>query len=270
MSRTYTKAEHLMTVKDLGITYRVHGVDKVILRNVNLSVQNIVRPGMAQGQTVALLGPSGIGKTQLFKAIAGLIPVTTGGAYLNGNETPVQAGQVGVVQQAYPLLSHRTVLGNLEMAARKMGDKGPAEIDRLLAHFDLLDKKKNYPLELSGGQRQRIAIIQQLLCNNHFVLMDEPFSGLDPIAKEKVYESIRATTTAHEHNTVIFTTHDLESAARLADVIWVLGREPGKPGATVVRQIDMIENGLAWETDHNHHPAFWPLVTELYDLFKTL
>ena len=134
----------------------------------------------------------------------------------------------------------------------------------------MLDKKGNYPLELSGGQRQRIAIIQQLLCNNHFLLMDEPFSGLDPIAKERVYETIQAVTTEHEHNTVIFTTHDLESAVRLADEIWVLGREEGKPGATVRARIDMIAKGLAWDKDINNNPAFWPTVKELYALFKTL
>jgi ABC-type nitrate/sulfonate/bicarbonate transport system ATPase subunit len=262
----YTKAERLLTVENVSIAFG----EKVILRDVNLHVDNIVRPGMSQGQTVALLGPSGVGKTQLFRAIAGLLAPSAGTIRLNGEKEPVQAGRIGVVQQAYPLLQHRTVLSNLRLAARSQNGSAAAEIDRLLAHFGLLDKKNSYPLELSGGQRQRIAIIQQLLRNNHFLLMDEPFSGLDPIAKERAYDTIRTVTTAHEHNTVIFTTHDLESAVRLADEIWVLGREEGKVGATVRARIDLIQAGLAWQPDIDNHPAFWPKVQELYALFKTL
>jgi len=179
---------------------------------------------------------------------------------------------VGVVQQSYPLLQHRTVWSNLMLAAGQRYDAKTAveEANRLLDHFGLADKKLSYPVQLSGGQRQRVAIIQQLLCANNFLLMDEPFSGLDVVAKSRVYETIQKVSTAHEYNTVIFTTHDLESAVRLADEVWVLGREEGKPGATVVRRLDLIQRGLAWDPNINKNPAFWPTVNELYDLFKTL
>lgn len=257
--------ERLLTISNLGISYG----PKVVLRDVNLHVDNIVRPNIAQGQTIALIGPSGIGKTQLFKAIAGLLVPTTGGVLITEAQVPVQAGQVGVVQQSYPLLQHRTVIGNLELAARKH-EQPTEQIDRLLSHFSLLDKKKSYPLELSGGQRQRVAVVQQLLCANHFVLMDEPFSGLDPVAKSKMYETIQAVTTEHEHNTVIFTTHDIESAVRLADQVWVLGREEGKIGGTIRACISLIDRGLAWDKNIDQNPAFWPMVQELYALFKTL
>lgn len=75
----HTKQERLMTIENLEISYG----PKVILCDVNLHVDNIVRPGMSQGQTVALLGPSGVGKTQLFKAIAGLLVPTTCGVLIN-------------------------------------------------------------------------------------------------------------------------------------------------------------------------------------------
>lgn len=144
------------------------------------------------------------------------------------------------------------------------------EADRLLTHFGLMDKKDSYPVQLSGGQRQRIAIVQQLLGANNFLLMDEPFSGLDVVAKTRLYETILKVSTTHEHNTVIFTTHDLESAVRLADEIWVLGREEGKPGATVVKRIDLIERGLAWDPNIGKNPTFWRTVQELQELFMTL
>jgi ABC-type nitrate/sulfonate/bicarbonate transport system ATPase subunit len=264
MPRTYARAERLLTIDKLEVRYGA----QIILRDVNLQVDNITRPGLSQGQCVALLGPSGIGKTQLFRAIAGL-QVPFAGSVTLGDGKPVVAGQIGVVQQAYPLLNHRTIMSNLRLAADKHGT--PFErVTHYLEYFELADKVNCYPSQLSGGQRQRIAIIQQLVCSNRTLLMDEPFSGLDPIAKGKVYDTITKVTTEHELNTVIFTTHDIGSAVRLADEVWVLGREAGKAGATVVKRIDLIGAGLAWDSDINHNPRFWPMVNDLHDLFKTL
>lgn len=258
----YTKAECIFAVKGVSLSYG----DKQVLRDVNVDVNNITRPGMKQGQVVALLGPSGIGKTQLFRCIAGLQPFS---GELTMFDKPVKAGEVGVVQQTYPLMNHRTVWSNLMLAAHRIPER-ITEAERLLVHFGLTDKRAAYPLELSGGQRQRIAIIQQLVCSSYFLLMDEPFSGLDVVAKERVMETIRTVTSAHELNTVIFTTHDIESAVALADDIWVLGREAGKPGATIVKRLDLAALGLAWSADVQRHPAFWPTVMELRDLFPKL
>ena len=100
--------------------------------------------------------------------------------------------------------------------------------------------------------------------------MDEPFSGLDVVAKQRVYETIRTVSTANELNTLIFTTHDLESAVILADEIWILGTEEGKPGATVVKKIDLAAMGMAWTADIQQHPQFWPTVQELQRTFKEM
>lgn len=264
MPHDYARAERLLTIDKLDIRYGA----KIVLRDVNLHIDNITRVGLNQGQCVALLGPSGIGKTQLFRAIAGLQAPSEGSVTLADGK-PVVAGQIGVVQQAYPLLNHRTVMSNLRLAADKHGTKREV-IDHYLDYFELRDKTDCYPSQLSGGQRQRIAIIQQLVSSNRTLLMDEPFSGLDPIAKGKVYDTITKVTTEHELNTVIFTTHDISSAVRLADEIWVLGRQPGLQGATIVKRVDLIAADLAWDKNINHNPRFWPMVNELHDLFKTL
>lgn len=261
----YEKHERLLTIENLSLQYGT----KQILRDINLHVDNIVRPGMMQGQVVALLGLSGSGKTQLFRCIAGMQKPTSGTVHLNDNRHTVTAGEVGVVQQAYPLLAHRTVWDNLMLATHGLA-AAKERAKELLNHFGLSDKMKAYPIELSGGQRQRIAIIQQLLCSNYFLLMDEPFSGLDVVAKERVYETIRTVSTANELNTLIFTTHDLESAVILADEIWILGPEEGKPGTTVVKQIDLAAMGMAWAPDIQHHPQFWPTVQELQRTFKEM
>ena len=92
-----------------------------ILRDVNVDVRDIVRPGMSQGQIVGFLGPSGIGKTKFFEILAGLLKPDTGQVLLGDPLTPVQIGRVGVVQQSYPLFNHRTVMGNLMVAAARKG-----------------------------------------------------------------------------------------------------------------------------------------------------
>jgi ABC-type nitrate/sulfonate/bicarbonate transport system ATPase subunit len=262
---SYEKKERLLTIENVNLQYG----EKVILRDVNLHVDNIVRPGMQQGQVVALLGLSGSGKTQLFRCIAGL-QAPTGGVVKLMSDTQVKAGDVGVVQQAYPLLNHRTIWSNLMLAAHgKKENKEKAE--SLLAHFKLSDKKNSYPLELSGGQRQRVAIIQQLLCSSHFLLMDEPFSGLDVMAKRRVFDTINTVATTDELNTVIFTTHDLEAAVTLADTIWIIGHKEGDPpGATVLKQLDLAAIGLAWTPDIQRHPLYFQTVLELKELFASL
>lgn len=265
--RTYQRAQRLLTVKDLNLAYQ----GRQILRNINLTVDNIIRPDVNQGQVIALLGPSGVGKTQLFRCIAGLQAPTSGAVLLNDNKHPVKAGEVGVVQQAYPLLQHRTVFGNLLLAAKRGKRKNPKqESMALLERFGMADKANKYPIQLSGGQKQRVAIIQQMLCSNYFLLMDEPFSGLDVIAKSKVCELINEVSTSNELNTIIVTTHNLESAVDIADTIWILGREEGKEGAVVRAHIDLIERGLAWNPDIQNHPNYWETVKEMRALFKTL
>lgn len=266
---TYVKKERLLTITDLKLQYG----DKVIIRDINLKVDNITRPGMQQGQVVALLGLSGSGKTQLFRCIAGLQAPTQGQTVLREDKVPVKAGQVGVVQQSYPLLMHRTVWSNLALTLKRHhADQkaGEAEARRLLKHFGVDGKEDCYPAQLSGGQRQRVAIIQQLLCANHFLLMDEPFSGLDVMAKERVFDTIRTVSTEHEHNTLIFTTHDLEAAVALADEIWILGTEAGKEGSTIIKTIDLAAAGLAWQPNIQKHPLFYQTVLELRSIFESL
>jgi ABC-type nitrate/sulfonate/bicarbonate transport system ATPase subunit len=229
----------LLSVQNVNLSFGT----KQVLRDVNFSISNITRPGVAQGQTVALLGPSGIGKTQLFKCIAGLQYATSGHINLmrNGQMETTMAGHVGFVQQSYPLLEHRLIKENLSLFA---ADKG--KVNALVERFGLTDQLDKFPQQLSGGQRQRVAILQQLLRENHFILMDEPFSGLDIVAKEKVCQLLTDVALADEHNTTIFTTHDIEAAVMIADTIIVLGREQGKEGATIVEAVDLTTDGFAW------------------------
>jgi ABC-type nitrate/sulfonate/bicarbonate transport system ATPase subunit len=230
---------------------------KAILTNVNAEVKKIVRPDHIQGQVVGFIGPSGIGKTQLFRIIAGLNKPTSGQVVIHTDTHPVEAGEVGVVAQNYPLFMHRSVLGNLMQAATKKDKDTKTCHDKIMAflnEFGLADKAHLYPAQLSGGQKQRIAIIQQILCSEHYLLMDEPFSGLDIIVEGKATDLIMKVANMDDLNTVIVVTHDISAAASIADHIWALGitrDEQGnylpEQGATIMKTYDLIERGLCWE-----------------------
>ena len=269
----YTLGERLLTLDNVCVHY-----DRPILDGVNGHIDNIRRDGLQQGQVVCLLGPSGIGKSQLFRCIAGLQRPTSGSVRLNGSQREVQAGEVGVVAQDYPLFNHRTVWGNLMLAALRHGRSVAAAREACLAlleKFRLADHAGAHPMRLSGGQRQRVAIAQQLLCSSHFLLMDEPFSGLDPLVKTAVCETLIDVSTSHELNTIIVVTHDIESAIRISDTLWLLGRNrdaSGQPvgGASIQQTYDLAGRGLAWDPDIESRPEFFDLAAELKARFATL
>lgn len=269
----YSRAEILLKVTDLSVTYSVP-----ILKGVNIEIRNIKRPGMKQGQKVALLAPSGWGKTQLFKRLCGLKPPSSGTVLIGPEQLPVKSGMVGLVPQNYFLPPWRTVEGSLLLAARMREpnhQKAIAKVLELLEQFGLLDKIHSYPQQLSGGQQQRISIIEQLLSSNHFVLMDEPFSGLDILAKRTVCSVIDSVSERDELNTIIFSTHDIQMAVAVADMILILGHERdahGKPipGACIIKNIDLIERNLCWHPDIEHIPEFARTVAEIEAIFPTL
>ena len=270
---TYTTGERLLTLDNVCVRY-----DRPILEGVNGHIDNIQREGLQQGQVVCLLGPSGIGKSQLFRCIAGLQRPSSGSIRLDVMQRDVRAGEVGVVAQNYPLFNHRTVWGNLMVAALRDGRTAEQARDAcvaLLEKFGMADCATRHPMMLSGGQRQRIAIAQQLLCSSHFLLMDEPFSGLDPLAKTTVCETIVDVSTTHELNTILVVTHDIESAIRISDTLWLLGRNrdaAGRPvdGASIQQTHDLAAMGLAWDPDIEARPEFRDLAAELKARFATL
>ena len=277
MSYEYTTDGTILRIKDVSLSFG----DKTILRGVNGEIKNIVRPNMHQGQVNALLGPSGIGKTQLFRIMAGLeLPGGTlsGSVTIGTNDIPVRTGLVGVVAQNYPLFVHRRILSNLMVAGQRTGLSKKAAEDKakaLLDQFGLLDKADDYPAQLSGGQRQRVAIAQQLMCSEHIVLMDEPFSGLDPLSVDKVVGLIQQVSLLDEYNSTVVTTHDISSALAVADHVWVLGRDRKAdgtiiPGAYIKKEYNLIDMGLAWEPDIRRLPKFREFSAELRDLFKDL
>ncbi len=252
---------------------------KQILKNVNVEVKDIWRnDGKTQGQIVGFLGPSGVGKTKFFEILAGLLQPTTGTVQLDNPLVPVATGKMGVVQQNYPLFNHRTVRGNLELAAAKNFTSDAERKDKvsdMLQRCGLQNHANHYPAQLSGGQKQRTAIAQQLLCTEKFLLLDEPFSGLDVNMIGEISEMIVEISNRHQENTVIIVSHDIVSTAAISDTLWVMGRDRDAnnaiiPGAKIKHNYDLCEMDLAWQPDIKKLPKFTHLINEIRDLFPNL
>jgi ABC-type nitrate/sulfonate/bicarbonate transport system ATPase subunit len=123
-------------------------------------------------------------------------------------------------------------------------------------------------LQLSGGQRQRVAILQQLMLDRHFIILDEPFSGLDPVNILNVINLISNIAHQHTLNTFIIITHDVTSALIISDHVYLLGRErdaQGKPmqGSKVIKIYDLIVEGLAYRPDIEDLPRFAEIRKEI-------
>ena len=271
---SYSLGKTLLKIDNVCLEYD----GRPILNGVTAEVRDIIVPGKVQGQVVGILGPSGCGKTTLFRIIAGLHAPTSGRVSVNGFDRPVIAGEVGVVAQSYPLFEHRTVLGNLMLGARQKEKDSRVAHDKViefLRDFGLEDKLNLYPAQLSGGQRQRCAIIQQILCSEHFLLMDEPFSGIDLIMLEKTCELIDKVADMDDLNTIIVVTHDVTAAASVADHLWLMGHAPGEdgkvlPGSRIVKQYNLIDRDLCWQPGIITTARFTDFVREVKEEFRRL
>jgi ABC-type nitrate/sulfonate/bicarbonate transport system ATPase subunit len=238
------------------------GASLTVLQEFSLSIHDIYH----KPQVVSLLGPSGIGKTTALRLIAGLDRPLKGRVRIgrSGQLHDVCVGDVGVVFQRYPLFDDLSVLANLTVPALRNGLAATAAKEKalhFLEEFGLLDHQNSWPGQLSGGQRQRVAILQQLMLSRHFVILDEPFSGLDPVQARNVLSLIERVANEHSLNTFIIATHDITAALKVSNHIYLLGRErdeAGEPvsGARIVKEYDLIEEGIAYRPDAEDLPRF--------------
>jgi ABC-type nitrate/sulfonate/bicarbonate transport system ATPase subunit len=259
MTRNYEQKDIILQVENLSVVYD----GKVIIKDINFVEKDTVRPGKKQGQIIAFLGRSGRGKSTLFRTLTGLEKPSSGRVVIpdykkaatNGMQPAkmVGEGDVGFVDQKYTLFRHKTIYQALFFALRKSGLSAAEKKDKIMQYMSewgLDICKDQHPAFLSGGQRQRTAILEQLLSSGYYMVLDEPFSGLDIGNIENVKKAFQLINSSGELNTVIFSTHDIELAVELADSIYVIGyprqKDPAASYGTILEHFDPKHMGLAW------------------------
>ena len=188
---------------------------RLIYQDFNLKITN--------GQTLAIVGPSGGGKTTLLRMLAGLEPIDKGQIVLEGKEIPLDRmsheSPLGFVFQDFQLFPHLSVMNNLTLApVRVLGlDKKEAEsrAQKILGQLGLLEHASLYPHALSGGQKQRVAFARAMMMEPDIIGYDEPTSALDPGLTKEVERLILENKTAGM--TQIVVTHDMDFAKNIAD-----------------------------------------------------
>lgn len=184
-----------------------------------------------EGEILCLLGPSGCGKTTVLRAIAGFEPVRSGQIILSdrlvssSTETvPTEERRVGMVFQEYALFPHLRVADNIAFGLHHLSRaERTCRVQEMLRLTGLEGLERRYPHELSGGQQQRVALSRALVQNPVLLLLDEPFSNLDPDMASRMRQDLHSLL-RRTKTTTILVTHDHEEAFAMADRIAVLNR----------------------------------------------
>jgi phospholipid/cholesterol/gamma-HCH transport system ATP-binding protein len=225
--------EPLVRLAGMSVDFGRHAV----LRDINLDI--------ARGQTLAVIGESGCGKTVLLKTIIGLLRPTRGQVYFDGRnlaalgerELTRQRTRFGFMFQQAALFDSMTIAQNVAFPLRQHTEKSAAEIQHIvlarLAEVGLPENVlRRKPAELSGGMRRRVGLARALAMEPEIMLYDEPTTGLDPIMSDVINELILGTRQQHPVTSVVVT-HDMRTAQKVADrvvMLYPLPRlRPGEP-----------------------------------------
>lgn len=196
---------------------------KKVLKGISFEVK--------KGQLAALIGESGCGKTTTLKMINRLINPTSGQILINGTDIKDQdmirlRRQMGYVIQQTGLFPHMTIKENIEIIPKIEGIDKAAMEKRTCELMDMVglsasEYLNRYPTELSGGQQQRIGVARAFAMDPEIILMDEPFSALDPITRSNLQDELLSWQSQFK-KTIVFVTHDMDEAIRIADMICIM------------------------------------------------
>ena len=207
---------------------------RTVLDNVDLSI--------GRGEIVSLVGPSGCGKSTLLRIIAGLDRAFEGEVTLAGQPLREPSERVGVMFQEPRLLPWLRVEDNVRfIAGTGANDGGRAR--RLIDEVGLEGHEKAWPKQLSGGMAQRVALARGLYTQPDLLVLDEPFSAVDALARMRLQSLLLSVASAHG-TAVLIVTHDLDEALYLSDRVYLMGAHPG-------RIVETIDIGLDRPRDRN-------------------
>ncbi|BFK73820.1 MAG: ATP-binding cassette domain-containing protein [Megasphaera elsdenii] len=219
MSSNGKGREALLQLDDVGLVYQgSHGPQRV-LQHISLSLD--------EGQHLTIVGPSGCGKSSLLRLIAGLQAPTEGQIRFAGQKMTGPRPDLAIVFQDYGLFPWKTVEENIRLPGQLHHHSlNKDQLEKLLQSLDLTAVRKHYPGELSGGQKQRTALGRAMAMQPKLLLMDEPFSALDPAMRHQCYDLFRKYIGTSSMATIIVT-HSPEEAAALGDKTVVFAKTGG-------------------------------------------
>ena len=200
------------------------------------------------GEVFALLGTTGSGKTVLMESIAGAYPINEGKISLDGMDAetlPIQQRHLGILYQDYALFPHMTVWENIAYGLRRARPRRTdidACVDEMLAMFGIAHLADRFPGVISGGESQRTALARALVLRPEVLVLDEPFSALDPTTKLQMYDTLRDVH-ARFGCTIVFVTHDFNEAQTLADRVGII---PFRPLGNSVTNRMHLKSSASW------------------------
>jgi NitT/TauT family transport system ATP-binding protein len=213
-------------------------------------------------QTLSVIGPSGCGKTTLLYILAGLLPATSGSVNIGGNDPGHGRGHTAFILQHFGLFPWKTVFENvalglkLQQRTKSMpADQIEAVVQARLDELGLGQLGRRYPVQLSGGQKQRVAIARALSTEPDILLMDEPFSSLDALTRERLQNTMLEMW-QRRRLTYIIVTHSVEEAVFLGQFILVLSDRP-----TVTKAL--ITNAHFGESGQRKQTTFFDTVRQV-------
>jgi NitT/TauT family transport system ATP-binding protein len=232
-----------VSIKSVSHTF-ANGVATKALENLSLEIES--------GQFVAIIGPSGCGKSTLLRLMANLI-VPTNGSINYDQLTPFETSKSGLIAwmaQSPALLPWLSVRKNLELSNQliKSGAQSHITTNQVLSRVGLSDSSDLYPFMLSGGMQQRLALARLLIQNAPVWLMDEPFAALDEITRDHLTDEL-FTLWKDFNPTVLWVTHNIYEAIKLADRILVFSPQPGHLFSDVTINIPhpRVENSVPFQ-----------------------
>jgi NitT/TauT family transport system ATP-binding protein len=210
-----------VAVKELSIRYQAQSGSLLAVDRVSFEAES--------GSRTILMGRSGCGKSSILKAVGGFLPASSGSVQVAGENVRAPGPDRFVVWQDHEqLLPWKTVIANVAYPLERAGVSGARKIAReWLARVGLARALEQYPHELSGGMKMRAAIARGFAAGPKVLLMDEPFSSLDALSREKMQELL-AKLQEETKLTLLFVTHDLQEAVQLGHTVVVLSSHPGR------------------------------------------
>ena len=206
-------------------------VENITKRFKNRTVLKSISFQIEKGEFVSIIGPSGCGKTTLLKMINRLIKPTSGKIYINGenicDKDPITLRRnMGYVIQQNGLFPHMTIKDNIEIIPKLEKKKSEEICKRTIELMNMVDLNPDeylnrYPSELSGGEQQRIGVARAFANDTDIVLMDEPFSALDPITRADLQNEL-LNLQSKLNKTIVFVTHDMDEALKLSNKICLM------------------------------------------------